>query len=173
MSQIIRLMSEVWTVTEVKLQPVTSFTLSWMFAMRNSGFSGSIKGSLSVRRTPCYVIITSRIRLKTLHAASFSQSQKKKQSEIKLFQQCGKKGLLKIRQRMSHGMHQTHITTLSAPLLLWCLWEQTVLVLRTWDVYLFSITTWPQLTPSAESKSVTSAELYRSLPLRLLTPTVP
>lgn len=110
---------------------------------------------MSSVETACYVITTSWLRLKMLRAATSFQLQN---SQILNFSSSVQIGLLKIRLWMSHGMHQAHITTPSAPVLLWCLWEQTVLVWRTWDVCLFSIITWPQLTPSAESKSVTSFE---------------
>ncbi len=123
---------------------------------------GVKKGSICPRWTACYIIITIWIRPNMLHATSLTSFELQNR-QISIFLSSAQKGLLRL--RMSHGMHQTHITTPSAPVLLWCLWEQTVLVLSMWDVCLLSpprITTWPQLTPSAESKSVTSFELYRS-----------
>lgn len=81
--------------------------------MRNSGFPGDKVTSLCARWAACHVVITMWMRLKMLHVASVTSLQLQN-SQISNFSSSAQKGALKIRLQMSHGMHQTHITTPSA-----------------------------------------------------------
>lgn len=116
---------------------LSHFVHSWICAMRNSHSPRGKK-----KRDP--FAITVCIRQKFCKYNFFSTA---KLSVIKLSCQCTR-WCFENEAADESCMHQTHTTPPSAPVLLWCLWEQTVLVFRTWDVCLFSITTWPQFTPS-------------------------